>query len=118
MAREMDIKKLLNEALGAIDQSADAKALEAVEREYAGKKGRLSGELKNIGKLPEGKRKAMGKKIAAIMQEERQKFVTGALAQGYDQQLADRVHDLRREALRLLLRCHLRRGRHRHRPCP
>ena len=39
-------------------------------------------------------RKAMGKKIPAIMQEERQKFVTGALAQGYDQELADQVFAL------------------------
>ncbi|MCH7706103.1 MAG: DNA polymerase III subunit alpha, partial [Chloroflexi bacterium] len=39
-------------------------------------------------------RKAMGKKIAAIMQEERQKFVTGALAQGFDQELADQIFAL------------------------
>ena len=33
-------------------------------------------------------RKAMGKKVPAIMQQERQKFIDGALAQGYDRQLA------------------------------
>ncbi|MFC1935525.1 DNA polymerase III subunit alpha [Chloroflexota bacterium] len=39
-------------------------------------------------------RKAMGKKVASIMQEERERFVQGALAQGYDQQMAEQVFDL------------------------
>ncbi len=39
-------------------------------------------------------RKAMGKKIPAIMQEERQGFVTRALAQGFDQELADQIFAL------------------------
>jgi len=39
-------------------------------------------------------RKAMGKKVASIMQEERQKFIQGALARGYKQQTAEQVFDL------------------------
>ena len=36
-------------------------------------------------------RKAMGKKISAIMEEERDKFIQGALNQGYDQGLAEKM---------------------------
>jgi DNA polymerase-3 subunit alpha len=36
-------------------------------------------------------RKAMGKKIPAIMEEERDKFIKGALNQGYDQNLAEKM---------------------------
>jgi DNA polymerase III subunit alpha len=39
-------------------------------------------------------RKAMGKKIAAVMQAERSQFVSGALAKGYTQEDADRVFEL------------------------
>ena len=39
-------------------------------------------------------RKAMGKKIPEIMAEERQKFIDGALNQGYSQDVADRVFEL------------------------
>ncbi|MCL0044390.1 DNA polymerase III subunit alpha [Dehalococcoidia bacterium] len=39
-------------------------------------------------------RKAMGKKIAAIMQEEQQRFIQGALARGFDQRVADQVFEL------------------------
>ncbi len=39
-------------------------------------------------------RKAMGKKVAAIMQEERQRFMEGAVKQGYDTDLAERVFQL------------------------
>ena len=39
-------------------------------------------------------RKAMGKKVASIMREESDKFIKGALAQGYDQQTAEQVFDL------------------------
>jgi DNA polymerase-3 subunit alpha len=39
-------------------------------------------------------RKAMGKKIAAIMQGERDRFISGALANGYSQGDADRVFEL------------------------
>ena len=39
-------------------------------------------------------RKAMGKKIPAIMQQERQGFIAGALAQGFDQELADQIFAL------------------------
>ena len=36
-------------------------------------------------------RRAMGKKIPAVMAQEREKFIAGALAQGYEQELAERV---------------------------
>ncbi len=39
-------------------------------------------------------RKAMGKKIAAVMQAERSRFVNGALEKGYSQKDADRVFEL------------------------
>ena len=39
-------------------------------------------------------RKAMGKKIASLMAEERDKFTQGALGQGFDQETATRVFDL------------------------
>ena len=39
-------------------------------------------------------RKAMGKKIAALMQEERDGFITGARAQGYEDSLANQVWEL------------------------
>ncbi|MAZ63340.1 MAG: DNA polymerase III subunit alpha [Dehalococcoidia bacterium] len=39
-------------------------------------------------------RKAMGKKIASLMAEEREKFVTGAAAKGFEKSLATSVFDL------------------------
>jgi len=39
-------------------------------------------------------RKAMGKKIASVMLAERERFVAGAVAKGYDQRLAEEVFDL------------------------
>ena len=39
-------------------------------------------------------RKAMGKKIASLMQEQREKFTSGALAKGYSQEDAQTVFDL------------------------
>ncbi|MEX1280300.1 MAG: DNA polymerase III subunit alpha [Acidimicrobiia bacterium] len=42
----------------------------------------------------DGLRKAMGKKIASVMAEQRQKFVDGALAQGHPAELGDRLFEL------------------------
>jgi len=39
-------------------------------------------------------RKAMGKKIPEVMRQEREKFIKGAIQQGYDQALAEQVFDL------------------------
>jgi DNA polymerase-3 subunit alpha len=39
-------------------------------------------------------RKAMGKKIASLMQAEHERFIEGALAKGYSQEDAQRVYDL------------------------
>ena len=39
-------------------------------------------------------RKAMGKKITAVMAQERERFIQGALSQGFDQELADEVFAL------------------------
>jgi DNA polymerase-3 subunit alpha len=39
-------------------------------------------------------RKAMGKKIPEVMRQEREKFIKGAIGQGYDQALAEQVFDL------------------------
>ncbi len=38
-------------------------------------------------------RKAMGKKDAVIMAAERDKFVSGAIAEGYDKKKADEIFD-------------------------
>jgi DNA polymerase-3 subunit alpha len=39
-------------------------------------------------------RKAMGKKIASLMQEQRERFISGALEKGYSQEDAQKVFDL------------------------
>ncbi|MCH7608241.1 MAG: DNA polymerase III subunit alpha, partial [Chloroflexi bacterium] len=39
-------------------------------------------------------RKAMGKKIASLMQQEREKFIAGADTQGYGEQIAGEIFDL------------------------
>ena len=39
-------------------------------------------------------RKAMGKKLPALMAEERERFVSGAIQQGYDQAVGNQVFDL------------------------
>jgi DNA polymerase-3 subunit alpha len=39
-------------------------------------------------------RKAMGKKVASIMREERQRFMEGAVKQGFDTDLAEKVYQL------------------------
>jgi DNA polymerase-3 subunit alpha len=39
-------------------------------------------------------RKAMGKKIASVMLEERERFIAGGVAKGYDQKLAETLFDL------------------------
>ena len=39
-------------------------------------------------------RKAMGKKIASVMVEERERFIAGGVARGYDQKLAETLFDL------------------------
>lgn len=39
-------------------------------------------------------RKAMGKKIASVMVEERERFIAGGVAKGYDQRLAETLFDL------------------------
>ena len=48
-------------------------------------------------------RKAMGKKIASLMTQEREKFVQGALSQGFENDTATQIFDLHRALRRVCL---------------
>ena len=55
-----DLESLRDEALGAIAASQDVPALEAIELDVLGKKGRLTGILRGIGALPGEDRPRVG----------------------------------------------------------
>ncbi len=57
------LEELLNQAVAAVDAAEDLAALDQVRVEYLGKKGRLTAELKKLGKLPPEERKAAGQAI-------------------------------------------------------
>jgi len=63
------VAELKAEALLAISAAADAEALAQVEREYLGRKGRLSSLMRGIGKLPAGERPAFGQAVNTARQE-------------------------------------------------
>jgi phenylalanyl-tRNA synthetase alpha chain len=58
-----DLDKLLQQASGAVEQAADMAALDAVRVAYLGKKGELTAQLKNLGRLPPEERPAAGQAI-------------------------------------------------------
>jgi phenylalanyl-tRNA synthetase alpha chain len=58
-----DLDKLLQQASGAVEQAADMAALDAVRVSYLGKKGELTAQLKNLGRLPPEERPAAGQAI-------------------------------------------------------
>lgn len=55
-----DIQTLLSEASAAIDKAASSAELDAVRVEWLGKSGRVTEQLKGLGKLPPEQRKAHG----------------------------------------------------------
>ncbi len=77
---------LEQEALAAIEQAADERALDEVRVRYLGKKGALSVQMKGLGKLPPEERKARGQ-------------VLNALRQKLEQAIAERRAALQAEAL-------------------
>ena len=58
-----DLDTLVQTAREAIAAATDLSALDALRVEYLGKKGRLTGLLKNLGKLPADQRPAAGQAI-------------------------------------------------------
>jgi phenylalanyl-tRNA synthetase alpha chain len=58
-----DLGELQGQALVAIEQAADLKALDDARVHYLGKKGVLTEQLKTLGSLPHEARKAAGQKI-------------------------------------------------------
>jgi phenylalanyl-tRNA synthetase alpha chain len=86
-----DLEALRDEALFAIDAAADVAALEAIEVDVLGKKGRLTAILRGIGALPAEDRPRVG----AVANE-----VRGAI----EAALAARGTDLRGAALETRLR--------------
>ena len=77
---------LEQEALAAIGQAADERALDEVRVRYLGKRGALSVQMKGLGKLPPEERKARGQ-------------VLNALRQKLEQAIAERRATLAAEAL-------------------
>lgn len=58
-----ELKKLITEAQQAIADSNDLPALDAVRVQYLGKKGCLTAQMKQLGKLPGDQRREAGQKI-------------------------------------------------------
>jgi len=56
-------------ALKAVAEAADRRALDDVRVEWLGKKGRLTAELKQLGRLPADQRRAAGQAVNALKQE-------------------------------------------------
>ncbi len=64
MSRDLD--NLLEQASRSISQSTDMAALDAVRVAYLGKKGELTAQLKNLGRLPADERPAAGQAINRV----------------------------------------------------
>lgn len=64
----LDLSALLEEASAAISKAADIAQLESVRVELLGKKGRMTQELKAIGKLPAEEKPAAGQAVNAAKQ--------------------------------------------------
>ena len=57
------LDSILGQALSAIDQAADLHQLEKTRVEFLGRQGSLTVQLKSIGALPPGDRKAFGQSV-------------------------------------------------------
>jgi len=86
-----DLETLRDEALAAVARASDVAALEALELDILGKKGRLTSVLRGIGALPAEDRPRVG-------------AVANVVRQAIEQALAARGTDLRGSALEARLR--------------
>jgi len=86
-----DLEALRDEALAAVARASDVAALEAIELDVLGKKGRLTSVLRGIGVLPAEDRPRVG-------------AVANVVRQAIEQALAARGTDLRGSALEARLR--------------
>ncbi len=80
-----ELDKLVTSARQAIEQSQDLKVLEQLRIDYLGKKGVITAQLKQLGKLPAEERPAAGEKINIAKQAvyaslEQQKTILKTLA--------------------------------------
>ncbi|MEO0367549.1 MAG: phenylalanine--tRNA ligase subunit alpha [Pseudomonadota bacterium] len=66
---ESNLQAVLQRALTAIEQSSSPNALEDLRVQYLGKKGELTGQLKQIGSLPVEERPKFGDRVNAIKAE-------------------------------------------------
>ena len=85
-----DIDKIFQEAMAAIESAASSEELEQTRIEYLGKKGKITGLLKNLGSLPVKQRPLAGKEINALKKafiqsvDSRLNFYPGRISQGKD----------------------------------
>ena len=86
-----DLEALRDEALAAVARASDVAALEAIELDVLGKKGRLTSVLRGIGALPAEDRPRVG-------------AVANVVRQAIERALAARGTDLRGSALEARLR--------------
>ena len=70
--RSEELNTLVQEALAAIRDAGDARDLDAVRVAYLGKKGHLTAQLKQLGRLPAEERPAAGQAINAAKEEVQQ----------------------------------------------
>ncbi|MDH5470540.1 MAG: phenylalanine--tRNA ligase subunit alpha, partial [Gammaproteobacteria bacterium] len=63
-----NLAELEKQALQEIEASADPAALDAVRVRYLGKKGLLTEQLKQLGKLPAAERPVAGQEINRVKQ--------------------------------------------------
>ncbi len=66
---ETSLEGLLDEALGLIGQAADRRALDEVRVRFLGKKGELTGQLKQLGQLPPEQRREAGQAVNQAKQK-------------------------------------------------
>ncbi len=68
MSRQGELDKLQQEALAAIEQAADERALDEVRVRFLGKKGLLTQQMKGLGQLAPEQRKEMGQALNVAKQ--------------------------------------------------
>jgi phenylalanyl-tRNA synthetase alpha chain len=85
-----DLDTLLEQASRSISQSDDMAALDAVRVAYLGKKGEITAQLKNLGRLPADERPAAGQAINRVKQKIQELLETRRTALG-DEALAGRL---------------------------
>src|SRR5690554_2398151 len=78
---KMDLKKLLEEALLEIHASEDQASLEALRIKYVGKKGLITGAMREMRNLPDNEKPAFGKlvnevkeKVMALIEKKQAEF--------------------------------------------